>query len=305
MQGKTRRSFHERLSVLSALQSGWMDGEGEAITATALNVAKSLLEVVPIDYMVGIFPTLEGGVSLESKGKPFFYIDIEPDGSCELTDMSESEVNPAIRRFEFSSTGSTFVLPELNGSLFQMIERNRLHERALGNGQKGPAGREERLEGLLRRVLPYVNIPMLNPDVHSDIMREFVEMRTAHIGHPDEITFTTSEELLYNDEPLLVKIASSEGEGYAVRVPEEECGYSYVVAIPSERQMRSLEAGTTCLRKAMLDPGCLLYKSDSMDVDKPATAHALTGYLSESALPGEGLIVAEIQVDPEEAAIPH
>jgi hypothetical protein len=265
-------------------------GEGKRISPTALHVAKNVLGVVPIYHLVGLYPMLDGGISIESKGTPFFYIDVEPDGTCELMDMTDSEVKPVTRRFPLPDN-SSYVIRDLNRALFSLVEDNNLHRVAIERGAQSPSGREQRLESILRSILPYTNIATLSPRIQSDITREFVEMRAAHVGHPSEIVFSTDEVLFYHDEPILVEITSNIGSGYAMRVPEEEAGFDYVVIIPGDRLMNGIKTGETCLRSAMLDPGCLVYHSDM--VGENVTATEYTGFLKECCLPEEGLFLTE------------
>ena len=61
-----------------------MNGEGEELTERSLAVAERLLNLSPdLRTVVGIFPTLEGGVQLEDDA---FEVLVHPDGSVHVTD---------------------------------------------------------------------------------------------------------------------------------------------------------------------------------------------------------------------------
>lgn len=76
----------ERLSALSELPEGWLDGEGEKISTAAIAQANLLLSRRPyISSVTRIFPTLNGGVLFEFVAGGWDYsLEFGPDGDFEL-----------------------------------------------------------------------------------------------------------------------------------------------------------------------------------------------------------------------------
>lgn len=75
-----------RVVELRTLQSGWHDGEGEAITAGAMNAATALLAKRPnLASAYRVFPTLAGGIVFEFEtGGWDLSVELDPDGRPEL-----------------------------------------------------------------------------------------------------------------------------------------------------------------------------------------------------------------------------
>lgn len=73
-----------RLRELSQLPQGWLDGEGDEITQTALQTAKNIATAVIHDGTIGtptLFPTEEGGIELEWRDNGLLkFVEIDPDG---------------------------------------------------------------------------------------------------------------------------------------------------------------------------------------------------------------------------------
>lgn len=58
--------FVNRLAELAALEAGWLDGDGKAVTPAALDLAVHVIaHLAPTLGDPGIFPTVDGGVSIE------------------------------------------------------------------------------------------------------------------------------------------------------------------------------------------------------------------------------------------------
>lgn len=57
--------FYDRLTELSKLTDGWLDGHGKAPSAEALKSASVLGAALPRDVKLRVYPTEAGGVSLE------------------------------------------------------------------------------------------------------------------------------------------------------------------------------------------------------------------------------------------------
>lgn len=73
-----------RLTRLAALEPGWLDGEGEAITPEAIAAAR---DAGRLFAGAGIFPIPEGGVQLEwgHSGPIYWSLCINPDGrTCDV-----------------------------------------------------------------------------------------------------------------------------------------------------------------------------------------------------------------------------
>lgn len=61
---------HERLTELSLLETGWLDGEGVPPSDLSISSARHLVEALGSNISVfGIFPTPEGGISFEGRTK--------------------------------------------------------------------------------------------------------------------------------------------------------------------------------------------------------------------------------------------
>lgn len=79
-------SVTQRLDELTALEPGWLDGSGARVTAAVVDHAKELLAAVtaPDRHTLGVFPTEEGGVSLEwfdADLQVLTTAEVEPDGT--------------------------------------------------------------------------------------------------------------------------------------------------------------------------------------------------------------------------------
>lgn len=294
-KNKTAAAF-ARLDALSHLKPGWLDGEGQVVSEDALQAARYIFTMFKdLDPLVGIFPQVEGGISIESNGAPYFYFDIEPDGRVEVADMTLSEQEPDVMVLG-PLTGDWGPKREFNRRVYKMIEDSNLHRKALIAGYTGPQGREARLDGLLRSILPSINLAVLPDSTREKVLREYVELRASHSSHPREIPFEVTEELFYYDEILMAEIASDVGAGLLMRVEEAEAGYPYVLAIPQLHHMEKLRAGDVDVRKVMLDGSCLIYTASALSYEDGVTKGVMTemrGYLAEPFLPEDGFFLID------------
>lgn len=76
-----RSSLRERLTELSRLEPGWLDGQGVPPAEAALETAGQIVTALPRPIgQVRVYPTLLGGVQLEwSDGEFNHEIEIGPD----------------------------------------------------------------------------------------------------------------------------------------------------------------------------------------------------------------------------------
>ncbi|MFX4300298.1 hypothetical protein [Pseudosulfitobacter pseudonitzschiae] len=290
------KSLRARLSTLSQLEAGWLDGEGSPVSKKAIDVADDIISLFPeLSNMVDVFPTLEGGVSIESIGAPFFYLEVDPEGVVEVTDMTRSEQNPTVETYDPLAQNGKMNRP-FNVRIHGMIEQSRRMSSATGRGQNGPSGREGRLDGLLRSILPSLNFTTLPDRTREAVMREFVELRAAGKNQFSHIDFEVTEELFYFDELIMANISSDIGEGLVMRVPEDLTGHMYVLAFPGERFMSELKSGKVDVRTVMLDVACPIHTSEGLvyeDGKIRGIATPMRGYLSEDFLPEEGLFLTD------------
>lgn len=290
----TRRA---RLASLSHLKAGWLDGEGEAITEVSIQAADHILSMFSeLSNLVSIFPTLEGGISLESKGSPFFYFDIEPDGTVELTDMTESEQSPNIETYGPFS-GNHNLVRDFNVRVYRMINKSRIINDGIENGHNGPSGREARLDSLMRAILPSLNLMTLPGKTRDAVLREYVELRASNSRHDVEIGFVVTEEYFFYDELIMGQVTSAAGHGILMRLDEALTGHSYILAFPGARRLQDLKDGTIDMRSAMLEAGCLFYTAQVLDYEDGMTrgsAVEMRGYLSEDFLPEPDLFLKDL-----------
>ena len=86
--------FYDRLTELSKLKAGWLDGRGNALSADALKSASVLGAALPMDVSLRIYPTETGGVSLEWDDQHGGHeIVVLPDGHLSLMTVDRIEQN--------------------------------------------------------------------------------------------------------------------------------------------------------------------------------------------------------------------
>lgn len=74
-------AFYDRLTMLSKLEDGWLNGDGKAPTTEALKTASVLGPALPRDVYLYVYPTEAGGVSLEWTDQHGGHeIEVLPDG---------------------------------------------------------------------------------------------------------------------------------------------------------------------------------------------------------------------------------
>lgn len=299
------KSLSARLSSLSQLKAGWLDGEGKPLSRQAIDAANYIFSVFPeLSNVIAVFPTLDGGVSIESKGAPFFYLEVDPEGKVEVTDMTRSEQNPTVETY--GPLAQDWKVNRLfNGRIYSMIIETQMLSNAIERGQNGHSGREARLDGLVRSILPSLNLMTLPDRTRQAVLREFVELRASGRKQSSHIDFQVTEELFFYDELLMAKISSDIGSGLIMRVPEELTGHMYILAFPGVRLMNELNTGKIDVRTAMLDANCLLYTTQVLEYEDGKTIGAaieMRGYLSDDCLPDLELFL--IDTTPETQVAP-
>lgn len=77
--------FYDRLTELSKLEDGWLDGKGKAPSTVALKAASVLGPALPGNITLHVYPTEAGGVSLEWNDQHGGHeIEVQPDGGLFL-----------------------------------------------------------------------------------------------------------------------------------------------------------------------------------------------------------------------------
>ena len=268
-----------RIMALSALKSGWMNGEGEAISRTALDVALRLLKLSPdLRNEAGVFPTLEGGVQMEGED---FTIEVHPAGSIVVTDdLVEDE-------------GTLFSHEAFTHSIRKVL--NAIHPLAARgvDARKAPttSEREDRLESILRRILPMSNTAGFNDCLRRDLAREFPNMRGSG-GRLQETDFVITRTLMKYDGPILAMARAGNREALLMRLDEEEAGHYFSLVVPTAHVMRQLTEGEICLRQACLHETSDTYVCEEYIEGTMATI--LDGPLLECHLPLPDLSVREL-----------
>lgn len=87
-----RARVSARLDDIAALQEGWLDGDGLAVSGVAMTVLRNLLDGA-VDWFssAGIFPTIEGGICIEANVDNVEYsFELGPDGSVSGYSCSSS-----------------------------------------------------------------------------------------------------------------------------------------------------------------------------------------------------------------------
>lgn len=77
--------FYDRLTDLSKLADGWLDGHGSAPSEEALKSASVLGAALPLTVALRVYPTEAGGISLEWGDQHGGHeIEVQPDGHLVL-----------------------------------------------------------------------------------------------------------------------------------------------------------------------------------------------------------------------------
>lgn len=289
MQKTKNRSSKMRLMALSGLKAGWMDGEGEVISPTALEVAQRLLNLSPdLRSEAGIFPTLEGGVSMEGDS---FEVEVHADGAVRLTDFNVDEEG---KLFAYDSfiTSTRDILQLLGPLAARSVE-----------ARKPPvtSEREDRLESILRRILPVSNTATFSEALRKDLAREFANMRGT-CGRIAETTYEVTQTLMKYDGPILALARAGDREALLMRLDEEEAGHYFLLVVPTPPVMIQLKNGDICLREACLHQATDTYVCDEIADGSRATF--LDGPIRECHLPLPELSVRELIDEYEESMDP-
>ncbi len=256
-----------------------MDGQGEQISQTALAVGKRILDLTAgLSKEVGIFPTLVGGLQFESDT---FEVAISPDGSVVVTDYEVENAEQAFSHATFETSVWAVIR-----SIGDLVER-----RVTARKPPEASEREERLESILRRILPISNTIAFNPTLRADLAREFTSMRGS-CGRRPTTQFSITETLMKYDGPLLA-LADAEGrKAVLMRLDEQEAGHYFSLAVPAPQVMDQLIAGDICMRQACLHELTDTYVCD--EISDGSTATILEGPIREHHLPLMELSVKEL-----------
>jgi len=160
--------------------------------------------------------------------------------------------------------------------------------------------REDRLEAIIRRMLPGVNLGAMGGDLRSSLFREFSELRTGGTFAQD-IRFSDGRCLLWYDGPVISTVRADGREGLLMQVPEEEAGAYYILVVPAPKVMSALRSDQICLRTACLDEQSMLYLTDDC---VEGEGRVLRGPVHEYLLPEEGLFMSEFYENPDEPEMP-
>jgi hypothetical protein len=77
--------FYDRLTELSKLQDGWLDGHGKSPTSEAITSASVLGAALPRAVTLHVYPTEAGGIAFEWKDQHGGHeIEVLPDGHLSL-----------------------------------------------------------------------------------------------------------------------------------------------------------------------------------------------------------------------------
>lgn len=98
-------SANARLDEIGSLTSGWLDGTGDEITASAVANSRLLAGFMnpAVLAQTGIYPTVDGGVQfeLEVNAENVFEIQVDPSGSFKLSRFDlTSEKDDAVVEFD-------------------------------------------------------------------------------------------------------------------------------------------------------------------------------------------------------------
>lgn len=104
--------FYDRLTLLSKLEDGWLNGEGKAPTAEALKAASVLGPALPRDVYLYVYPTEAGGVSLEWTDRHGGHeIEVLPDGHLSLMTVERAMADQAATQATFAAEMRDFCSP--------------------------------------------------------------------------------------------------------------------------------------------------------------------------------------------------
>jgi len=155
--------------------------------------------------------------------------------------------------------------------------------------------REERLEALIRRILPRLNLSEVEPETRRNMLREFSDLRNG--THTSDVEFTNGRCLMWVDQPILSTARVDGREALLMRVPEDEAGANYLMLVTSERVMDDVRNDRICLRTACLHERTQLYLTDECVEGAAAVLH---GPVHEYLLPSPGLFLASEYANPDE-----
>ena len=92
--------FYDRLTELTRLEDGWLDGHGKSPTSEAIRSASVLGAALPVAITPRAYPTEEGGIALEWSDRHGSHeIEVQPDGLLFLmtTERAVEEELTALR----------------------------------------------------------------------------------------------------------------------------------------------------------------------------------------------------------------
>lgn len=285
MTPRTPRSAEQRLQALSALQDGWLDGQGKSPGTMGLQTARSLIEALPeLGASAGIFPTLRGGIQFETDAME---IHIRKNGKITIMDVTDSS--------SFSRSFSRPGTPEEVGEVVQVIGKLLSRDPDV-TSPPARSEREAQLESLIRRMLPQMRAPLdTDPGLRRDLCREFTELRG--MGYATDAVCTKGRGLFEFDGYAVLAEGEVNGRpAFLMLMPDNTEGFDTLVAVPRTPVFESVKAGDLCLRTALLDPDTHLYTGsvagEAFHVDP------MKGALHEFMLPSPGLMLDEFYPTP-------
>jgi hypothetical protein len=290
------RSGQERLAELSGLQAGWMDGQGEEISPKAIEGANRLLKHVSgLDKITGIFPTLEGGVQFESDD---IEIVVRSNGSLLVSDLKAEPQVDAIYSAEAAWTKQYDICRVIHGVL---------HDSYFAKDRKEAldlqiAEREKRLEGIIRRLLPSVNIGALSDDLRRDLVRDCPALRPVPAGSTVSLEMT-AELFSYDGIPVLSLANADDRQALVMALPQEAVNAHFLVVVPTAPVMTALMKSEICLRTACLDEATALYVCDGLNPG--TTAKSLDEPIHEALLPELGAFMSDYAEEITEEELAH
>lgn len=88
--------FNARFERVGALEAGWMEGRGEAVTSEARDAARGVLDLLQRESLALplLYPTEEGGMSLEwwcEKDRHHITVRVKPDGGISMQHRVDGE----------------------------------------------------------------------------------------------------------------------------------------------------------------------------------------------------------------------
>lgn len=167
-----------------------------------------------------------------------------------------------------------------------------------GRGRDYPAPGDDRdMRAFLDDLAPMLE-RLDTPGEAPEKSERFAELRGGGVQGA-EIAFTPGRVLFDFEEPLLMLADAGGREAILMRVPEDEAGADYMLAVPAANVLADLHADRICLRQACLHEATELFLANVGEDGN--IARRLTGPVHEYLLPADGVFASEVFA-PEEAS---